>query len=45
MLHLEGFNDGLDFFHDMRVVDETGAIASLEKRPVVSLGEPVRGLR
>jgi hypothetical protein len=38
MLHLEGFNDGLDFFHDMSVLDETGAIASPETRAFVTGG-------
>jgi hypothetical protein len=30
MLHLEGFNDGFDFFHDMRVVVYPPGIASPE---------------
>jgi hypothetical protein len=31
MFHLEGFNDGFDFFHDMRVVVYPPGIASPEK--------------
>jgi hypothetical protein len=30
MLHLERFNDGLDFFHDMRVVNDCHGFASPE---------------
>ena len=32
MLHFEGFNDGFDFLHDMRVVIDCLGIASMENR-------------
>jgi hypothetical protein len=31
MLHLEGFNDGFDLLHGMRVLDHPAGIASPEK--------------
>jgi hypothetical protein len=37
MLHFEGFNDGFDFLHDMRVLNDRTGKASREKSlmPVV----------